>query len=39
MQQPQEWKSDESRGPSIAKVFAVLAIAGIVIVVVVAIVS
>ena len=31
MQQPQEWSRDETYGPSVAKVFAGLAVVGILI--------
>ena len=36
MQQPQEWNSDETRGPAIPKVFAGLAVIGVLIAVVIA---
>ena len=31
MQQPQEWSRDETRGPSVAKVFAGLVLVGLLI--------
>ncbi|HEU4840185.1 MAG TPA: hypothetical protein VFT09_02055 [Ilumatobacteraceae bacterium] len=37
MQQPQEWSRDETHGPSVATVFAVLALVGILVAAVVAI--